>query len=156
MKEIVRTNPNEIKNMLTANPQLAYALLQAQVVMRIVDPQTAIAMLHRETPTQTTPFHLQGPAQPSLKPQQQQPPPNFGMPPPHAATSSAMPPMQPPFGRPPPNFPPSQPEISPEEQQNADLLLQVMQLKEEEIALLPPGDREKVIELRNQLKRSVR
>ena len=30
---------------------------KAQVVMRIVDPQVAIAMLHRETPTQTQPFH---------------------------------------------------------------------------------------------------
>lgn len=27
--------------MLLQNPQLAYALLQAQVVMRIIDPQTA-------------------------------------------------------------------------------------------------------------------
>ena len=28
--------------MLLQNPQLAYALLQAQVVMRIVDPQVAV------------------------------------------------------------------------------------------------------------------
>lgn len=35
--------------MLLQNPQLAYALLQAQVVMRIVDPQVAMTMLHRET-----------------------------------------------------------------------------------------------------------
>lgn len=28
--------------MLLQNPQLAYALLQAQVVMRIVDPQAAV------------------------------------------------------------------------------------------------------------------
>lgn len=37
--------------MLLQNPQLAYALLQAQVVMKIVDPQTAcvcitIVVLH--------------------------------------------------------------------------------------------------------------
>ena len=31
--------------MLLQNPQLAYALLQAQVVMRIVDPQTAAVSL---------------------------------------------------------------------------------------------------------------
>ncbi|KAF5302477.1 hypothetical protein FQR65_LT08567 [Abscondita terminalis] len=44
--------PEAIKarNMLLQNPQLAYALLQAQVVMRIVDPQTACSMLHPETP----------------------------------------------------------------------------------------------------------
>lgn len=31
--------------MLHQNPQLAYALLQAQVVMRIIDPQTACVSL---------------------------------------------------------------------------------------------------------------
>lgn len=45
----IQTNPNEARNMLLQNPQLAYALLQAQVVMRIVDPQMAMTMLHRET-----------------------------------------------------------------------------------------------------------
>lgn len=33
--------------MLIVNPQLAYALLQAQVVMRIVDPQQALSMLFK-------------------------------------------------------------------------------------------------------------
>lgn len=34
--------------MLLQNPQLAYALLQAMVVMRIVDPQTAcVSCVHR-------------------------------------------------------------------------------------------------------------
>lgn len=36
--------------MLLQNPQLAYALLQAQVVMRIVDPHTAVNMLHKANP----------------------------------------------------------------------------------------------------------
>lgn len=35
--------------MLLQNPQLAYALLQAQVVMRIVDPEIALKILHRQT-----------------------------------------------------------------------------------------------------------
>lgn len=39
MKQCIQNNPNEARNMLLQNPQLAYALLQAQVVMRIVDPQ---------------------------------------------------------------------------------------------------------------------
>ncbi|KAK2179499.1 hypothetical protein NP493_484g00036 [Ridgeia piscesae] len=46
MKMCIQNNPNEARNMLLQNPQLAYALLQAQIVMKIVDPQ---AMLHRET-----------------------------------------------------------------------------------------------------------
>lgn len=42
MKTCIQNNPTEARQMLLQNPQLAYALLQAQVVMRIVDPQTAV------------------------------------------------------------------------------------------------------------------
>ena len=48
MKLCIQNNPTEARNMLLQNPQLAYALLQAQVVMRIVDPKVAMAMLHRQ------------------------------------------------------------------------------------------------------------
>ena len=34
MKMCIQNNPQEARNMLLQNPQLAYALLQAQVVMR--------------------------------------------------------------------------------------------------------------------------
>ncbi|KAL5104459.1 hypothetical protein TcWFU_005070 [Taenia crassiceps] len=47
MKFCIQNNPNEARSMLLQNPQLAYALLQAQVVMKIVDPKVAIAMLNR-------------------------------------------------------------------------------------------------------------
>ncbi|XP_033215280.1 cleavage stimulation factor subunit 2 tau variant isoform X2 [Belonocnema kinseyi] len=50
MKLCVQNNPVEARQMLLQNPQLAYALLQAQVVMRIVDPQTAVSMLHKANP----------------------------------------------------------------------------------------------------------
>lgn len=50
MKLCVQNNPVEARQMLLHNPQLAYALLQAQVVMRIVDPQTAVSMLHKANP----------------------------------------------------------------------------------------------------------
>uniref|UniRef100_G3PZ46 Cleavage stimulation factor, 3' pre-RNA, subunit 2 n=1 Tax=Gasterosteus aculeatus aculeatus TaxID=481459 RepID=G3PZ46_GASAC len=43
MKQMkVGCSPQEARNMLLQNPQLAYALLQAQVVMRIVDPEIAL------------------------------------------------------------------------------------------------------------------
>ena len=52
--------------MLLNNPQLAYALLQAQVVMKIVEPQVAMALLHRKPdqippimPSNTSPIQLQ-------------------------------------------------------------------------------------------------
>ena len=46
MKLCIQNNPNEARNMLLQNPQLAYALLQAQVVMKIIDPATALVSLY--------------------------------------------------------------------------------------------------------------
>jgi len=40
----IQNNPTEARNMLLQNPQLAYALLQAQIVMKIVDPQVAMVI----------------------------------------------------------------------------------------------------------------
>ncbi|GFQ64873.1 cleavage stimulation factor subunit 2 [Trichonephila clavata] len=47
MKLCIENNPQEARNLLLQNPQLAYALLQAQVIMRIVDPEVAIKILNR-------------------------------------------------------------------------------------------------------------
>ncbi|XP_050422341.1 cleavage stimulation factor subunit 2 [Adelges cooleyi] len=46
MKVCIQNNPAEARSMLLQNPQLGYALLQAQVIMKIVDPQVAVSMLH--------------------------------------------------------------------------------------------------------------
>ncbi|CAH0387532.1 unnamed protein product [Bemisia tabaci] len=62
MKLCVQNNPAEARTMLLQNPQLAYALLQAQVVMRIVDAQVAVSMLHAANPPVTP---LQIPSQPA-------------------------------------------------------------------------------------------
>lgn len=48
MKLCIQNNPEEARQMLLQNPQLAYALLQAQVVMKIVDPKVADAILHQQ------------------------------------------------------------------------------------------------------------
>nr|XP_044620253.1 cleavage stimulation factor subunit 2 isoform X3 [Equus asinus] len=67
MKLCVQNSPQEARNMLLQNPQLAYALLQAQVVMRIVDPEIALKILHRQTNIPTLiagnpqPVHSTGP-----------------------------------------------------------------------------------------------
>ncbi|XP_026684059.1 uncharacterized protein LOC103515628 [Diaphorina citri] len=47
MMQCAQNNPAEARAMLLQNPQLAYALLQALVVMRVVDPQAAATMLHQ-------------------------------------------------------------------------------------------------------------
>lgn len=78
MKLCIQNNPAEGKAMLLQNPQLAYALLQAQVVMRIVDPQVAITMLHKSNP-QVPPLTV---SENSTGPTQGVPPPVTGVPPP--------------------------------------------------------------------------
>ena len=97
MKETVNNNPQMARHLLMENPQLAYALLQAQVIMRVVDPKVAYQMLHRETPAPVVPFHQLpesggGPGQPGGMPGGLPGgvPPGVGMPPP----TSMMPPPQ--------------------------------------------------------------
>ncbi|OCT67281.1 cleavage stimulation factor, 3' pre-RNA, subunit 2 isoform X1 [Xenopus laevis] len=68
MKLCVQNSPQEARNMLLQNPQLAYALLQAQVVMRIVDPEIALKILHRPAVI------------PPMMPNSQQPAPGPNMP----------------------------------------------------------------------------
>lgn len=53
MRLCIQNNPTEAHQMLLQNPQLAYALLQALVVMKVLDPHTAVSMLHKAPPTQT-------------------------------------------------------------------------------------------------------
>ncbi len=60
MKACNQNNPQEARMMLNQNPQLAYALLQAQVVMRIVEPELAVTMLHKTPPKPPT-FPMQQP-----------------------------------------------------------------------------------------------
>ncbi|XP_027214593.1 cleavage stimulation factor subunit 2 isoform X1 [Penaeus vannamei] len=90
MKLCVRNNPTEARTMLMNNPQLAYALLQAQVVMRILDPKTAVQILHggREAVEPLMPAGTVPP--PSVPPPTSAPPTLNGGPPP-------------PSGPPPPN-----------------------------------------------------
>ena len=47
MKLFIMHQPEEARQLLLHNPQLPYALLQAQVVMRIVDPHQAHDFLHK-------------------------------------------------------------------------------------------------------------
>ncbi|XP_077433310.1 cleavage stimulation factor subunit 2 isoform X1 [Vanacampus margaritifer] len=68
MKLCVQNSPQEARNMLLQNPQLAYALLQAQVVMRIVDPEIALKMLHRQNTTQPLISSGQGGGAPPVNP----------------------------------------------------------------------------------------
>ncbi|KAG7153772.1 Cleavage stimulation factor subunit 2-like [Homarus americanus] len=123
MKLCVRNNPSEARTMLMNNPQLAYALLQAQVVMRIIDPKTAVQILHggREAveplmPTGTVPPPTSIPPPTSAPPTLNGglPVPTSGPPPPSNLPTRYPPPMTggpgnfqgPPPGPPPTRGPP--------------------------------------------------
>ncbi|KAG8447722.1 hypothetical protein GDO86_015006 [Hymenochirus boettgeri] len=72
MKLCVQNSPQEARNMLLQNPQLAYALLQAQVVMRIVDPEIALKILHRPSVVNPVISNSHQPVQgPNIPPNQQ-------------------------------------------------------------------------------------
>lgn len=86
MKLCIQNNPQEARQMLMQNPQLAYALLQAQVpscvlshpylsqvVMRIVDPETALQMLHK-TPPPVAPIGVDSSRPPVAPPSSYAPP----------------------------------------------------------------------------------
>lgn len=46
MKASLLVNPNETRQLLVQNPQLAYALIQVLVMVNAIDPQTAFNTLH--------------------------------------------------------------------------------------------------------------
>ena len=82
---VIKNNADEARQLLLQNPQLAYALLQAQVIMRLIDPKMAQDMLHRGGPQRAEPpppVRL-----PGARPMEKQmdlppPPPPHGVPPP--------------------------------------------------------------------------
>ncbi|XP_030761867.1 cleavage stimulation factor subunit 2 tau variant isoform X2 [Sitophilus oryzae] len=76
MKSTIQNNPTEARQMLLQNPQLAYALLQAQVVMKIIDPHTAASLLHpvNQVPATLMPGDKNVPVQVPISAQFQQPP----------------------------------------------------------------------------------
>ncbi|XP_046967465.1 cleavage stimulation factor subunit 2 tau variant [Vanessa cardui] len=242
MKLCIQNNPTEARNMLLQNPQLAYALLQAQVIMRIVDPATAVSMLHPSNPVPPV-------LQPGDKPpptttymptsqSQAQQPPLLNNPPPPQNQYVPRPPMQmqsmggmdvdlrssrapaplldqdmrslppmphpvpPPASHPPPQdtsfprdprlanmqpfnsdprvrpndprtqskmpqqqMPPGMPSMAQartiqgipsgaSDQEKAALIMQVLQLSDEQIALLPPEQRASILMLKEQIAKS--
>lgn len=210
MKLCIQNNMNEARTMLLNNPQLAYALLQAQVVMKIVEPQVAMALLHRKPdqippimPSNTSPMPpnlmrtgpimgqpqpLIPPAMPLMAPAQNIPPPlrlpamsqpaqvmdpryqprpaviqnqNVRPTTSNAPTPLLSQPVQPPQS--------SQPQISPQQaaqrqspsqsassvdQEKAALIMQVLQLTDDQIAMLPPEQRQSILLLKEQIAQS--
>jgi len=201
MKMCIQNNPSEARTMLLNNPQLAYALLQAQVVMRIVDPSVAQALLHRKPDTIAPIMPVMRPSmpQPVIKTQPVVPTAMPLMLPVVSAPIAA--PVRPPMPQPQPLLRPSyepsmdpryqaaqaqaqirqpapqpkpqpivQPHVAPApstsqaqvspggaqsqlsaDQEKAKLIMQVLQLRDDQIAKLPPDQRQSIILLKQQI-----
>jgi cleavage stimulation factor subunit 2 len=67
MKALIQSNPEQARMLLLENPQLAFALLQAQIILGMINPQTAKQLLGSATagmtqpPTMTMPSNVPPP-----------------------------------------------------------------------------------------------
>ncbi len=155
MQMIIKEYPNEARNILIQNPQLTYAMLQSLVIMGIIPSSEAINMLHKKRdmpsmnlmnnsspatsnlvgglPFQPTPSLIPQPTLPII------PPPPFHM------------------NFPLPTVPPTlnnNPPLSRNDQEKAQLLMQVLQLSDAQIAQLPADQRASILLLREQMQQS--
>jgi cleavage stimulation factor subunit 2 len=169
MQIIIKEYPTEARNMLIQNPQLTYAMLQSLVIMGLIPSSEAANMLHKRPDISSinimnnsspAPPNLVGgllpnppfQAAPSLVPQ---PPLPIVPPPPFhpqlASMNFPMPtgPLQPPNSGITGNSP-----LSRTDQEKAQLLMQVLQLSEAQIAQLPADQRASIILLREQMQQS--
>jgi len=150
MKECINNNPHEARNMLLQNPQLAYALLQAQVSMRIVDPDIAMKMLHRQAPVQ--PLIHSGVNTRNVGSKEK-----LNRLTEHTAPSERERRREP---APPPSRQPQPKPVQPKneaksndsnDREKAQLIMQVMNLTNDQINMLPLEQRRSILELRAQL-----
>ncbi|CAD6884905.1 unnamed protein product [Tilletia controversa] len=157
MKALVTSSPEQAASLLSAHPQLAYALFQAMLMMNVVDPALLQRILTSSgalggaaPPTNAAP--------PAATPAPQSAPIPTPRLPPAAAVASPVPaaaaPMPPPTHA--PAAAPSQPAQIPPglgDQQKA-LLMQVLKLTDEQINALPPEQKASIMQLKAQYGRA--
>jgi cleavage stimulation factor subunit 2 len=173
MQTIIKEYPTEARNILIQNPQLTYAMLQSLVIMGLIPPNEAANMLHKRPDIQS--INLINNSSPAAA---APPPPNLVgglLPNPSFQPTPSLVPQPPIPIVPPPfhpqlasmNFPmptaPIQPTnptmagnspLSRTDQEKAQLLMQVLQLSEAQIAQLPADQRASIILLREQMQQS--
>jgi len=161
MKEVIMNNPVEARNMLLQNPQLAYALLQAQVVMRIVNPDNALRMLHPKTNTakplaqpsasiEPAPVSKSWPVDNRMPPQQMQQPVAPVKPPQHVDPRPRH--SQPPAQSPAIGGPPGAMGGQTQDREKLALIQQVLQLTQEQINMLPEDQKRSILALKEQIR----
>jgi cleavage stimulation factor subunit 2 len=177
MQTIIKEYPTEARNILIQNPQLTYAMLQSLVIMGVITPNEAANLLHKrpEIPSinlmnnsSPVPSNLvtgfpqtlsvpavNFPVAPVLVPQ-----PTLPIVPPspfHPHLASMNFPMNPTAlqqVQSAANMSTGSP-LSRTDQEKAQLLMQVLQLSDAQIAQLPADQRASIILLREQMQQSV-
>ncbi|KAG2190040.1 hypothetical protein INT46_007405 [Mucor plumbeus] len=133
MKQMSFERADFTREFLTSNPQVAYALFQAMVMMNIVDPNIITRMMTAAIvpPVAAQPQPIAAPIAVVPTPVLQQPQPMM---------SSSVPILN-----------QQQPQPEDETEQQKALLMKVLQLTDDQINALPPQTRDQIRTLKNQL-----
>ncbi|BEI81117.1 hypothetical protein CcaverHIS002_0202770 [Cutaneotrichosporon cavernicola] len=169
MKALITTQPDEARRLLTAKPQLAYALFQAMLLMNIVDPSVLqrIQPLPPSAPAapqaaysgyQREGYYPPPPAPAAQQPpfRQQPPQPAYGAPPPaqqsgYGGGYGRSAPPAPPAPAAPPALPPAtQAALAGLPEDQKAMLMQVLQLTPDQINALDAEQQASVRQLRAQ------
>jgi cleavage stimulation factor subunit 2 len=154
MKSIISQKPDQASEFLHSNSQVTYALVQALLLMGLIDVNVLAQAVQNQTQVQSSPS--------SLMPQTSTPPIQSArlMPQPQIAHPAA-PPLPPPPPPPPASsFAPSQPQqpyapIQNVDPQQAALIKQVLELTDEQINFLPPDQKNTILTLRENYRRGI-
>lgn len=155
MKALTTHAPEQARHLLVTNPQLAYAVFHAMLMMNVVDPAVVQRVVSETSPAVAGGPHLPPPPPPMgvgpqapMHAEPMMPPGPSG--PPHMP-SQGYPPM--PSTQPAPMLDaPSAPVAAPPQldEQQRMLLQQVLQLTPEQIQALPPDQRAGIMQLKAQ------
>ncbi|KAH7081666.1 hinge domain of cleavage stimulation factor subunit 2-domain-containing protein [Paraphoma chrysanthemicola] len=147
MKGLVMTDPAKATELLRQAPQLAYAIFQSLLLLQLVDPSILGSLVETSA----------APAPAVQPPVQQQPPPvarppvNYpGYPPQNVPTPQPQQHVPQPYAQPPPPQPQPQQQAPGMDQQQA-MYAQVLALTQDQINMLPPDQRNQIMQLRSLL-----
>ena len=141
MKGLVMTDPAKATELLRQAPQLAYAIFQSLLLLNLVDPSMLGALVETAPAPAAPP--VQAPPQPQPTPVAR-PPTNYPMAPGYPPQAAPTPPQPQPYAQPPP-------QAQPPALDNNALYAQVMALQPEQIAQLPPDQRNQIMQIRQML-----
>jgi hypothetical protein len=161
MQNIIIEYPTEARNILIQNPQLTYAMLQSLVVMGLISPREAVTMLHKRPHISSINLINNSSSVPTNLVSNFQATPSLPIVPPLAfhphLTSINFPMTTASSGQQQsqtnPNITAGSP-LTRTDQEKAQLLMQILQLNEDQIAQLPADQRASIILLREQMQQS--